>query len=402
LSRALVVVTLALVGASSAPALELPRGTPLSIRLTTRVSSHRSRRGDAVRAVLIAPVEVAGLTALPAGEVVQGTVREVEKRHGRASLRLDFSELVDEDGGRLPVDTRVTTIDDSRESVADDGRIVGIKSMRRLPSPFIVFLMVVAEVHPAVIAAFGAARLALRAANHSAIDYPPGVEMTLVLEEPLEIAEPEPTIPPPPVDPALSAFVQSLPFRTQSATRNRDTDVTNVLIVGSRPQVEGAFVEAGWTRARSMSMRARFRGLWALVTRRGYKPAAVSRQELAGRPPDLVFEKQNNTLAKRHHVRIWRCPEGPAGETVWVGAATHDVAIIFDRRDHAFTHRIDPRIDGERQKIVTDLQATGHVAAVSLVDRPEAPRLDGDAPGTPIETDGRVAVVVLPPPAPTW
>jgi hypothetical protein len=397
-SRALVVATLALVGAASAPAAELPAGTPLSIRLTTRVSSHRSRRGDAVGAVLIAPVAVGGLTVLSPGRALRGSVREVEKRDGRASLRLDFSELVDEDAGALPIATRITTIDDSRESVADDGRIVGIRAMRRVPSPLVVFLMVLADVHPAVIAAFGAARLALRAAKHTAIDYPPGVELTLVLEEPLEIAEPAPALPSPPADPALSAVVRSLPFRTQSAKRNRDTDVTNILIVGSRPQVERAFAEAGWTRARSMSVRARLRGLWALVTRRSYKSAAVSRHELAGRAPDLVFQKQNHTLTKRHHVRIWQYPGSPAGESVWVGAATHDVAIVFDRRDKAFTHRIDPRIDGEREKIANDLHATGRVAAFSLVDRPDAPRLDGEVPGTSIETDGRVAVVVLSPP----
>jgi hypothetical protein len=397
LSRALVVATLALVGAGSASAVELPVGTALSIRLTTRVSSRHSRRGDTVRAVLIAPVEVAGLTTLPAGQAVRGTVREIEKEHGRASLRLDFSELVDDDGGALPIATRITTIDDSREAVAQDGRIVGLRPMHRLPSPFEVFVMLVAHVHPAVIAAFEAGRLVLRAAEHTAIDYPPGVELTLALEAPLEIAEPAPSDPPPPADPALSACVQSLPFRTQSAKHHhRDSDLTNLLFVGSPAQVAGVFAEAGWTRARAMGMRAEFRGLVALVARRPYQSAAVSRQELAGRPPDLVFEKQNDTLAKRHHVRIWQYPGGPAGETLWLGAATHDVAIAFDRRDHAFTHRIDPRIDGEREKIVNDLRLTGQVAAVSLVDRPEAPRL---AAGAAIETDGRVAVVVLRPPA---
>jgi hypothetical protein len=397
LSRAVVlVVALAVAGGTPAPALELPVGTPLSIRLTTRVSSHKSRRGDAVRAVLIAPVEIGGLTALPAGEVVSGTVREVEKRHGRASLRLDFSALVGEDGVTRPIAARVTAIEDSRESVAEDGRIVGIPSMRRLPSPLVVFLMAVAPIHPVLVAAFGAGRLALRAVKHSAIDYAPGVELSLVLEAPLEVEEPEPTPPPVQADPALHAVVQALPFRTQSAKRNRDVDVTNVLIVGSRPQVESAFADAGWTRARSMSMRARLRGLWALVTRRGYKSAAVSRHELSGRPPELVFQKQNNTLTKRHHVRIWSCPGDSGGPAdVWVGAATHDVAIVFDRRERAFTHRIDPRIDGEREKIVNDLQATGRVGTVSLVDRPDAPRLDGGAPDTTIETDGRVAVVVL-------
>jgi hypothetical protein len=390
---------LGLAGATSAAAAVLPAGTPLSIRLTTRVSSQRSRPGDAVRAILIAPVEAAGRPALPAGLALRGTVREVEKQHGRASLRLDFSELVDEDGGTLSVATRITTIDDSRESVAEDGRIVGYRPMHRLPSPFVVFVMVVAHVHPALIAAFEAGRLLLRAAEHSAIDYPPGVELTLALEAPLDIAEPAPSVPPSPPDPALAACVQSLPFRTQSAKHHRDSDPTNLLFVGSQAQVEGAFAAAGWTKARPMGMRVRLRGLWALATKRSDKSAAVSRHELEGRAPELVFEKQNNTLAKRHHVRIWQYPESPTGETLWVGAATHDVAIVFDRRDHSFTHRIDPRIDAEREKIVDDLQLTGQAAAVSLVDRPAAPELSGGTAGGAMETDGRVAVVVLRPAA---
>jgi hypothetical protein len=395
LSRTLTLVVLALAGSLPARAAELPAGALLSIRLTTRVSSRASRPGEPIGAVLIAPVQLDGRLALPAGDLVLGTVREVGKRHGRESLRLAFSELVDEDGDREPIAARIAAIDDSRESVAEDGRIVGLRPMRRLPSPLVVLAMLLSDIHPAVSVAFAAGRLALRSANHAAIDYPPGVEMTLALETPLRITEPAPPLPQAPADPALSARIQSLPFRTQSAKRHRDADVTNLLFVGSQAQVEAAFAGAGWTRARTLGVRARVRGLAALATRRSYKPAAVSRQELEGRPPDLVFEKQNNSLAKRHHLRIWRYPEGPAGETAWVGAATHDVGIFFSRREHAFTHRIDPRIDVEREKVVNDLQFTGQVAAVSLVDRDQVSLLAGGTGASGMESDGRMAVVVL-------
>ena len=390
---------MAIAGASPLPAFELPVGTRLSIRLVTHVSSRASHPGDRVGAVLIAPVELGGRLVLPAGNTIRGHVRDVEKQHGRASLRLDFSELVDDDGVALPIDTRITSIEDSRESVTEDGRIVGFRPMRRLPSPFVAFVMLVADVEPVVIGVFAAARLVLRALQHPAIDYPPGVELTLALRAPLEIAEPPPWVPPPAADSALSAFVQALPFRTQSAKHHTDSDVTNLLFVGSEAQVAAAFAGAGWTRARSMGVRARLRGLVALATRRSYKAAAVSRQELESLPPDLVFEKQNNTLAKRHHVRIWKYCQGPVGETVWVGAATHDVAIVFDRRHHAFTHRIDPRIDFEREKIVNDLQLTGQVASVSLVDRDDAPPITEGTGVAAMETDGRMAVLVLRPPA---
>jgi len=170
--------------------------------------------------------------------------------------------------------------------------------------------------------------------------------------------------------------------------------VTNLLLVGSQAQVEDAFVAAGWTRARPMGLRARLRGLLALILKRGDHAAPVSRLDLRGRPPDIVFEKQNDTLAQRHHVRIWN-EEGSPGRAVWVGAATHDVGIAFARRLHAFTHRIDPHIDAEREKIVDDLRLTGEVAATALLDRPRPPEPGENATGEAIETDGRMALVVL-------
>ena len=400
MGRALAVVALALAGAGSARAVELPAGTPLSVRLTSGVSSRTSRAGDAVTAVLIAPVQVGGRTVLPAGWTLRGAVREAGEPGGRAILRLAFSELVDEEDEESQIDARVVAVDDSRESVETDGRIVGLRRKRRLPSPVAALLMLLADDHPIGIAAFVAGRLVLRAAQHTAIDYPPGVELGLALTAPLAVAADLPPDPPQPADPSLVALARTVPFRTQVPRGHRDGDPTNLLLVGSQAQVEDAFLSAGWTRARPMGLRARLRGLLALILKRGDHAAAVSRLDLRGRPPDLVFEKQNDTIAKRHHVRIWR-EEGPPGRTVWVGAATHDVGIAFARRVHAFTHRIDPHIDAEREKIVDDLRLTGEVSVTALVDRPRPPDPgEDDCTGAPIETDGRMALVVLRPPPP--
>jgi len=396
LGRALAVAALALapVGTVCARSVDLPAGTPLSVRLTTRVSSRLSHAGDAVAAILIAPVEVDGRVVLPAGWTLHGVVQQAAKSRGRSSLRLDFSTLVDEDYVESPIATRLVAVDNSRESVADDGRIVGFRPKRRLPSRLAAVLMLLAYEHPVGLAVFAAGRLALRAAQHSAIDYAPGVELSLALAAPLAVATdagPSPTVE---ADASLSAFAQTVPFRTQAPQHHRDADVTNLLLVGSQAEVEDAFVEAGWTRARPMGLRARLRGLLALVLKHGYRPASVSQLDLAGRPPDLVFEKQNNTLAKRHHIRMWQ-QQQDGGGTVWVGAATHDVGIAFNRSRRAFTHRIDPRIDAEREKIVNDLQLTGEVSAAAFVTRPNSPQLGRDPAGDPIETDGRMAVVVL-------
>jgi len=393
-------VTLAVAGVPPARAVELPAGTPLSVRLKTSVSSRTSTAGDPVSAVLVAPVEVDGRTVLTAGWTLHGTVREAGEQGGRALLRLEFSEIGHEGLGNSPIGARLVAVDNARESVDGDGRIVGLRRKHRLPSPVAGLLMLLAEDHPIGIAAFAAGRLVLRAAQHTAIDYPPGVELGLALTSSLEVPDDPPPDPPVAADPSLVAFVRTVPFRTQVPRGHRNGDPTNLLLVGAQAQVEEAFLSAGWTRARPMGLRARARGLLALVLKRSDHAAAVSRLDLQGRPPDLVFEKQNDTLAKRHHVRIWR-EEGPPGRTVWVGAATHDVGIAFARRLHAFTHRIDPRIDEEREKIVNDLQLTGEVSAIALVDRPRPPDAGvDDVTSAPIETDGRMALVVLRPPPP--
>ena len=74
-----------------------------------------------------------------------------------------------------------------------------------------------------------------------------------------------------------------------------------------------------------------------------------------GKPPDLVFQKSLDTFAKRHHIRIWKEPGTYQGRDVWIGAATHDIAISTEKAKTKWSHRIDPHIDREREWIETDL-----------------------------------------------
>ena len=67
---------------------------------------------------------------------------------------------------------------------------------------------------------------------------------------------------------------------------------------------------------------------------------------LDGHPPDLVFQKTNNTYNARHHLRIWKAPFAVEGQTLWVGAGTHDIGFEKDQRNNGVTHKIDPAIDG--------------------------------------------------------
>jgi hypothetical protein len=126
---------------------------------------------------------------------------------------------------------------------------------------------------------------------------------------------------------------------------------------------------------------------------RGYQEAPVSTLLLEGRPPDLVFEKLNNTFAARHHLRIWRPPERFQGKEVWVCSATHDTGIDYSEQNRTFIHKVDTQIDRERAKVVSDLLFTGLVQGIALVERPNVPTELFNATGDALVTDGKMAVI---------
>ena len=116
---------------------------------------------------------------------------------------------------------------------------------------------------------------------------------------------------------------------------------------------------------------------------------------LDGRPPEMVFEKLNNTFSKRHHLRIWLRPDQYHGRPVWVCAATHDTGIDFSAKDRTFIHKIDSQIDMERLKVVNDLLLTGKVQSLLLVDRPNVPQHGQNATGDNLNTDAKMTVLIL-------
>lgn len=114
-----------------------------------------------------------------------------------------------------------------------------------------------------------------------------------------------------------------------------------------------------------------------------------------GQKPSFVFEKENNTYAKRHHVRIWHRPQSFAGQPIWIGAATHDIGIVFSHKARTFSHSVGSNIDDERFKIQNDLTFTGDLLAAGLIARPAAPKSFQNATGDHLRTDGSIAILRL-------
>jgi hypothetical protein len=173
----------------------------------------------------------------------------------------------------------------------------------------------------------------------------------------------------------------------------KPSDMTNLMFLGSQRDIESAFQKAGWSPAAQLSSKSKLETFRAMAEQRGYQEAPVSTLLLDGRPPDLVFEKLNNTFAARHHLRIWRRPGRFNGQDAWVCSATHDTGIDFSEANRTFIHKVDTQIDRERAKVASDLLFTGLVQGLSLVDRPDVPTKLFNATGDALETDGKMAVI---------
>jgi hypothetical protein len=197
------------------------------------------------------------------------------------------------------------------------------------------------------------------------------------------------------IEPAddLARLVNSQPFRTIAEKPPKPSDITNLMFLGSQQDIEDAFQKAGWSTAAQLNSKSKLETFRAMAEQRGYQEAPVSTLLLEGRPPDLVYQKQNNTFAARHHLRIWRRPQRFHGKEVWVCSATHDIGIDYSEQERNFIHKVDTEIDRERAKVVSDLLFTGLVQGLALVERPHVPTELFNATGDALQTDGKMAVI---------
>jgi LssY C-terminus len=227
------------------------------------------------------------------------------------------------------------------------------------------------------------------------IAYQAGVDLDLKVTRPVSFSD-DATREAPAVRSLPASFAdmaRTLPIRTAGGQPPRPADLMNLVFVGPADVLADAFRRAGWSTADRLNARDDVKAFLAIASREGYRTAPVSLETVDGRVPDAVFQKQTNTFAKRHHVRIWR--QGSwAGQPLWVAAGTHDIGVKFDAAEHSFTHRVQQQVDVERDKIANDLAFAG-VMPAAYVDRPNAPRSVQNATGDGMRTDGRLAVLFL-------
>jgi hypothetical protein len=92
---------------------------------------------------------------------------------------------------------------------------------------------------------------------------------------------------------------------------------------------------------------------------------------------------------------LWKQEGEWKGQDVWIGAATRDVDFGYLRPGRAFTHRIAPDVDQERDKVAYDLAFTGCAKTLDWAARTNVPRVTENGTGDAMTTDTRLAVAEL-------
>ena len=381
----------------------LRSGDKLWIRLTEPVSSYSGKAGDKVAAMVIESRECEGTETIAAGTPVEGEIKTVRRvgmgfLHETAMLEVEFNRIVTKDGSEAGISSRVVEIDNARETVKN-GVIHGVNATDTPQGRITNRLKHLPTWNPYSDLALVAYRAAFPVFPEPEIYLPRGTDLKLELTADLPVpAEArgieEDSAPDELAKAVLEITAGDLPERT-TTRHGENADIVNVVLLGTKEQMNMAFRAAGWRNGDAMTPRSVLREAHAFLAFNNYPGAPMTRQLLDGRGASVTWEKGLDSYAKREHLRLWERGDVIEGQTVWLGAMTRETSAALSVRQHKFIHHIDAELDEGRGVVVRDLRLAGCTAVVYYVQRPDAAHAAINATGDPMRTDGSLAVVQL-------
>ena len=174
-------------------------------------------------------------------------------------------------------------------------------------------------------------------------------------------------------------------------------DMVNFLILSSEAAMQRTFTTAGWVKVDADVEGAALHVLLESLSMKSYLTMPMSQLWLFGRPQDYGWARAEPiaVVASRNHLRIWKASWQVKGQTLWVGAATHDIGFERDQRNNSVTHKIDPDIDLERDYVEKTLTSTGLVAELTHVLPADPLQAAKTATGGSFHSNGQVLVLKL-------
>jgi hypothetical protein len=193
-------------------------------------------------------------------------------------------------------------------------------------------------------------------------------------------------------------MLDKIPTRVVDA-QGTPGDRTNFLVIGTEEQVKEALQRAGWVIVDRTKQDAVVSALLATLTKEAYLKMPMSELLVFDRVQDYGYAKGEaiKVVAERHHFRLWKAPFDVEGQTLWIGAGTHDVGFDKDQRNNGVTHRIDSNTDLEREYIGKNFQETGAVAQLSYLTPSNPVTKANTAHGQEFTSDGRTLIIHLRP-----
>jgi LssY C-terminus len=321
--------------------LTVPDGTLVKLRLAQSVSSAHARVGDRLDFVVVHDVSVAGFTLIPAGTVARGSITEVRRKRllgigGNIALKLDSVELANGD----------------QVGLAGSKEVKGGSRTKLMLAAMIVTSLVFLPATPVFLLIRGHDSTVVKSTEITAqID-----GATSILSAGLVHSQENSS--------QLGEMMDYLPPRVFNG-EGREGDMLNLIFVAGQEDLQKAFRRAGWVKTDKW----RLSFVWHLA-RYGTNDASLpmARFYLFGRVQDYSYAlpDPDAVVSRRHHLRIWRTDYTADGTPIWVGAATHDVAIEIAKRGRLINHRIDPAVDAERDFIGGNLAETSSVRQAYL------------------------------------
>jgi len=128
--------------AAGSPAIILPAGTKVPLRLTSPLGTKTAQPGDAVHAEAAFPVTALNTVAIPPGTYLEGAIDQVTRRGSHAGLTMHFTHMVFTNGYTVALsaataDTRaglLRTSDPWAAASANSGALAGGMALQSTPT----------------------------------------------------------------------------------------------------------------------------------------------------------------------------------------------------------------------------------------------------------------------------
>ncbi len=194
----------------------------------------------------------------------------------------------------------------------------------------------------------------------------------------------------------LQDFIEHEPRYSENLL-GENMEPLSFLILGEQNQIINTFNQAGWHLADLVNFSNVIHELSAIARNVMYASGPMTPAFYNTTANDLGFEKQltdDATARRRHHARFWKTQYSVDGRPLWVGTASLDNGIEIGSKIPLPTHRIDPDIDREREKIFQELIATHMVSEHTKLDIVR-PTRGINASGDSFFTDGKAYILWL-------